>query len=131
MIVFVEGSTPAVEALSKRQRRALDTLLNHACDKGCAGAREVEYSVDVRRTATDGAWVYIQPDVPGLPPENALRILTRLETWHAHIGPRGGLSAYTYPRTLDQFSGLRWCGILIVPTATNRKRRKRQVTPGP
>ena len=123
-VVFTEESRAAVESLKRRQASALTELLHLACDrKPTAGSHEMVYTVEVMRTSYGTAWVAIRPDIPTLGEDNLLRNLERIETWHVHIGKRGKLEAWTYPKSLQQFAGKTWCGINIMLTELEKKRR--------
>lgn len=102
--------------LTAPQFRALETLLAVVCKDGLVGhTTPIVYTIAVTHTDYGGAWVSIKPDLPNLPESNALRSCYRMDTWHVHIGKRGKLEAWSYPRPFDQFKGRTWLGIHIAP----------------
>lgn len=127
MIKFTDRT--ADTKLNARQQRALAELLRRAAADEYAGTNPdtvIEYAVDVYTygdSARRDVWVTVRPDIPSLPPGNALRVTTAIETWHVHIGKRGKLEAWTYPRSLDQFAGREWCGIHVMITELEKQRR--------
>jgi hypothetical protein len=125
VIKFTDGSSRVVQGFSLRQARALEKLLHRAATDEYAGTNPetiIVYEVEVRATTYGTAWVTIRPDIPSLPPGNALRTMTMIETWHVHVGKRGKLEAWMYPRSLEQFAGGEWCGVHVRRAAKKETR---------
>jgi hypothetical protein len=59
-----------------------------------------------------GFWVSAEVDMLDLPKGNLLRLLSH-EFWHVYIGPRGKITAHSYPDSLKQFKGGEFLGINI------------------
>lgn len=83
---------------------------------GTDPANEILWQFTVKATSYGTAWVTVHADVPSLGENNVLRVLTCGDNyWHVEVGKRGKLTAFAYPRSVEQFAGKEWCGIHIDP----------------
>ncbi len=116
--------------VSARQALAADRFRNHLNKSISANCAE-RYGKAISRfevTATDysHAWITAEIECLGLPESNLLRSVEH-EFWTVKIGPRGALSAYQYPNSLEQFAGRKFMGINIVRSRGTHPRRASQV----
>lgn len=102
--------------LNKSQADALEVLIYRLAhdDRQTVGTgHEVEFTFELKPTDYGVVWVRVFKDIPGLPKNNILRALERMDTWLVEIGKRGKLTAHITPKSLHQFKGSAWCGIHI------------------
>jgi hypothetical protein len=105
--------------LNKRQQNAV-ARLRRMFDDSAARANAVASSEATKQavefavkdsSAGSGAWVSVDIVYPNA--KGTLLSAIGSEHWFIAVGERGALTAYSYPKSVEQFAGRQWMGINI------------------
>ena len=102
--------------MNKSQTNAIERV-RHLIQRNISTSSAERYGqkitkFEVEPTTYGTLWVSVEVDDTALPDSNLLKFMDHAH-WLISIGKRGGITAHTYPRSLEQFAGSNWCGINI------------------
>ncbi len=92
--------------MNKYQQQSVEFLIHHITERLDSTPKyDDQISVfETDHTEYGTVWITLQTEMLGLPENNMLRVLSH-EYWHVHIGKRGKIEAYSYPKSYEQFKG--------------------------
>lgn len=99
--------------MTPSQQQALRMIEQRLGAERFLAGHKVEVTIDVQGTDYGPVWIRVEQDMPTLEQGNMLRVLESMDRWFILCTPRGKLVAKTYPRSIEQFAGSKWCGIHI------------------
>lgn len=103
------------QELLPAQRSAVLRFLKNCIDDVIDRHREYDPVLHMRINAISCGRISVTAhvDLEGLGEGNLLRFIVSGERWHLFIGPRGGVEAVSYPKSIEQFKGRQFMGINI------------------
>lgn len=97
----------AVARFVRMMQESVDRANAIAQSEGTKQALEVE----VMTMDYGAVWISLKVTYPNA--KGTLLSAIGTEYWHVHVGKRGALTAWSYPNSVKQFAGRKWCGVNI------------------